>query len=88
MSKRIVVERGTYHDSVTLMLASRDAEATEGIVFAAAAAATPVNLELLAGRGFELPGDLVPDDLLIAIEGTDEAAVEAAAGAIEGKSVV
>lgn len=84
-SRRIVVERGTYHDSVTLMLASRDAEATEGIVFAAAAAATPVNLELLEGRGFELPGDLVPDDLLIAIEGTDETAVEAAAGAIEAR---
>ncbi len=84
-SKRIVVERGTYHDSVTLMLASRDAEETEGIVFAAAAAATPVNLELLTGRGFDLPADLVPDDLLIAIEGVDDSALERAAGAIEAR---
>lgn len=83
--RRVVVERGTYHDSVTLMLASRDAEETEGIVFAAAAAATPVNLELLDGRGFDLPNDLVPDDLLIALEGTDDAALEAAAAAIEAR---
>ncbi|MPZ69536.1 MAG: FdrA family protein [Actinobacteria bacterium] len=65
------------------MLASRDAEETEGIVFAAAASATPVNLELLTGRGFELPADLVPDDLLIAIEGVNDAALDRAAAAIE-----
>lgn len=76
--KRLAVERA-YHDSVTLMLASRDAEAVDGIDFAAAVAATPVNLELLVGQGFDVPDGLGPDDMIVALDGTEEALDDAAA---------
>ncbi len=65
------------------MLASRDAEAVEGVTFAAAVAATPVNVELLVGRGFVLDDELAPDDLVVAVEGADAAAVRLALDAIE-----
>jgi FdrA protein len=51
-ASRVEVRRGTYHDSVTLMQVSRQAEDLPGVEAAAAVAATPVNLELLARQGF------------------------------------
>jgi FdrA protein len=79
---RVTVSRA-YHDSVTLMLASQDAGSVDGVTFAAAAAATPVNLELLAGRSFDIPTGLGPDDLIVAIEASDADALEAAVAAID-----
>src|SRR4029453_6848998 len=50
-ASRVEVRKGTYHDSVTLMQVSRQAEELPGVEAAAAVAATPVNLELLARQG-------------------------------------
>jgi FdrA protein len=79
---RVEVRRGTYHDSVTLMLVSRQAEELPGVEAAAAVAATPVNLELLARQGFSVDGGgLGPGDLVVCIRASDE---EAASQAMEG----
>lgn len=68
------------------MLASRDAEQSPGVHFAAAVTATPVNLELLAARGFDLAGEgLGPDDLVVAIVADGDDAADAAAGAVEAR---
>jgi FdrA protein len=78
MAGRVIVRRGAYHDSVTLMLVSREAAAEDGAEAVAVAMATPLNLELIGAQGFELPGDLGPNDLVIAIRAADEDAVLAA----------
>jgi FdrA protein len=78
---RVEVRRGTYHDSVTLMLVSRQAEELPGVEAAAAVAATPVNLELLARQGFSVDGGgLGPSDLVVCVRAADE---EAAGRAME-----
>ena len=86
MTDRLVVRRGSYYDSVTLMLASRDAEEVPGVRFAAAVTATPVNMGLLASNGFDLSAeDLTPNDLVIAIRADDDSAGDAAAVKVEAR---
>jgi FdrA protein len=83
--ERVTVRRGAYHDSVTLMLASQDAGALAGIDAASAINGTPLNVELVAGQGFDLSaeGELGPSDLVIAVRAVDEAALGAALAAVE-----
>ncbi|MFL6295396.1 MAG: FdrA family protein [Actinomycetes bacterium] len=84
-ASRVEVRRGTYLDSVTLMQVSRQAEQLPGVEAAAAVAATPVNLELLARQGFDVDGaGLGPSDLVICVRGADEAVAERALEEIEG----
>jgi FdrA protein len=81
MLERVVVQRGVYHDSVTLMQVSRQAGELPGVQAASAVAATPVNLELLARQGFRFDaGQLGPGDLVVAVRADDE---EAAGRAVE-----
>jgi FdrA protein len=67
MEERVIVRRGAYRDSVTLMELSRR---TGAVV----AMGTPLNLELIAGQGFA-PPDAGPNDLVIALRAEDPAAV-------------
>jgi len=84
MTERVVVRRGVYHDSVTLMQVSRQGEGLPGVTAAAAVAATPVNLELLARQGFAVDAEgLGPNDLVLCVRADGEAAAEAALAAIE-----
>jgi FdrA protein len=85
VTTRLVLRRATYYDSVALMLASRDAEQVEGVDYVAAIAATPVNLALLRDEGFEVPGDLGPNDLVVAIRASDEDAADAAQRTVEDR---
>ena len=72
-ASRVEVRRGTYHDSVTLMQVSRQAEQLPGVEAAAAVAATPVNLDLLARQGFAVdPAGLGPSDLVVCVRAADE----------------
>jgi FdrA protein len=68
---------GVYYDSVTLMRASRAVTQVGGVLSALVAMATPLNLELLAGMGFEVP-ELTSSDMVVAVHARDEAAVTAA----------
>ena len=80
-ASRVEVRKGTYHDSVTLMQVSRQAEELPGVAAAAAVAATPVNLELLARQGFAVDAaGLGPSDLVLCVRAADD---QAAAEAME-----
>ena len=83
MIERVIVRRGAYYDSVTLMLVSRAAAGEEGAQDVAVGMATPLNLELLAGQGFGVEDGLGPNDLVIAVRARDEAAAEAAVAAVD-----
>jgi len=90
-ASRVEVRRGTYHDSVTLMQVSRQAEQLLGIEAAAAVAATPVNLELLARQGFAVDrAGLGPSDLVVCVRAADEEtadrAMEQVAALLAGSS--
>jgi FdrA protein len=78
MSERVIVRRGAYYDSVTLMLVSRAASAATGDEVSVGMA-TPLNLELLAGQGFTVE-DAGPNDLVIAIRAAD---IDAAVAAVD-----
>ena len=72
MTERVIVRRGAYYDSVTLMLVSRAAgETSVGM-------ATPLNLELLRRPGLRDRRDVGPNDLVIAVRADDVDAVVAA----------
>ncbi len=90
MIERVEVRYATYHDSVRLMQASRVIQQTPGIEEAQVAMATDLNLELLAGMGFDL-GDLDeigPNDLIVAVRAADERAAAAALASLEAALTV
>jgi FdrA protein len=76
---RIAIRRGTYRDSVALMVASQEAAALPGVDQATAVSATPINLELLRRNGFDLgEEELGPNDLVVAIRAESEETAEGA----------
>jgi FdrA protein len=79
------VRRGTYFDSVTLMLVSRDASSTPGVESAAVMAATPLNREVLTRQGFTLPDDVGPNDLVVAIRAENDESAHMVARVIEAR---
>jgi FdrA protein len=82
MSERVIVRAGAYYDSVTLMLVSRAASASEGAEVVSVGMATPLNLELLCDQGFAVD-DVGPNDLVIAVRARDDEGIEAAVAAVE-----
>ncbi|MEQ4719909.1 FdrA family protein [Nonomuraea sp. B19D2] len=77
-SDTVLVRKGTYHDSVSLMRISRALTEMSGVEAAMVAMATELNLGILRDLGFTLP-DAGPGDLLIAVRAHDtKAAVEEA----------
>jgi FdrA protein len=82
VTERVIVRRGAYHDSVTLMLVSRTAEAADGAEDVAVGMATPLNLELLADQGYEISG-AGPNDLVIALRARDDDAADAVVALVE-----
>ena len=82
---RVVVRRGEYHDPVTLMEASEAARSVAGVSHVAVGMAEPLNVLIFAQRhGYEVAADgLAPDDLVIALRASDEAAADEALAAIE-----
>jgi FdrA protein len=81
----VEVRRGAYADSVALLQVSRDVAAVDGVESAQVAMATPLNVEVLAGMGFEVPA-CSPNDMVVAIrlggEG-DRAGLDAALAAVD-----
>ncbi|MFZ1947359.1 MAG: hypothetical protein WAW06_07405, partial [bacterium] len=78
--KRIAIERATYLDSISLMGISRKVSEAAGVKSAMAAMATDTNLLLLKEAGFDpsAAGAVSANDLIIAIDAADGAALEAA----------
>ncbi len=81
-SDHVEVRRGAYHDSVTLMQASRALADVDGVVAAQVAMATPLNVDVLQGMGFTLPDGVGPGDLVVALRVSAESALAAADAAL------
>jgi FdrA protein len=81
--RSVVLRSGVYADSVRLMQVSRDVAATDGVTAVLVAMATPLNLELAAGMGLAPDGDASPEQLLIALRASDDAALTAALAAVD-----
>jgi FdrA protein len=78
------IRSGVYYDSVSLMQVSRKVSTVPGVDAALIAMATQLNVELLVGMGFDVPDGAAPNDLIVAIRAVDDAALDAAATALEG----
>lgn len=84
MSDLLEVRPGAYHDSVSLMQVSQAVGALDGVEAAMVAMATEVNLDLLAGMGFDLADvDATTSDLVVAVRAGDAKGVEAAREAVD-----
>ncbi len=85
MIHRVKVYAGTYLDSVRQMGGTRAMSQARGVDWAAAAMATPANVDTLMGEGFDrasLDGASA-DDLFVAVRAADDDAAEAAVAAGE-----
>ena len=85
MSRVVKVFPATYLDSVLQMAGTRAMTDIDGVEWAAAAMATPANLETLRGQGFERDelGSVSANDLFIAVDATDDGVAEKAVAAGE-----
>jgi FdrA protein len=84
LSDLVEVRRGAYYDSVSLMQVSKAVRGAPGISAALVAMATGLNTDLLTGLGFVVSATVGPNDLLVAIRGADETAIEAGRSALDG----
>lgn len=82
MTDLVEVRRGAYHDSVSLMQVSQAVADTPGVDAALVAMATELNTDLLTGIGFTLPEQAGPNDMLVAIRGVDQGAIDAGQAAL------
>jgi FdrA protein len=80
MSTRVKVYPDTYLDSVLQLSGTRSMFEVDGVEWAAAAMATPANVETLLGQGFDQSelGTTSPNDLFVAAKAVDDDALEAA----------
>ena len=83
MTRTVEVRRGLYRDSVALMQMSHTVAGLPGVETALIAMATPLNLDLLPGLGFEPEAGTSPDDLLVAISADDDDALASALRQLE-----
>ena len=82
MTRKVKVFPDKYVDSVLQMAATRAMLELDGVEWAAAAMATPANIETLESKGFERDqlGGASANDLFIAVDAADEADKAIAAG--------
>ena len=80
--RHIEIRRGSYVDSVALMQVSRRVSGLEGVVSALVAMGTELNLELVAGMGFEVPS-VSPNEMVVAVEASSQEAVDAAVAEVD-----
>jgi FdrA protein len=83
MSRFLDVRRGAYHDSVSLMQVSQDLQRRPGVSTALVAMATELNLALLDDLGFDAPRAASPNDLVVAVETSDDGELQALLEALD-----
>jgi len=76
MTTDLRIFHDTYVDSVIQLTASRAMGELAGVDWAAAAMATPANLETLSEEGFPTAGLGAANDLFLAVRGADEESVQ------------
>ena len=77
----MILHRGVYRDSITLLRVSQTVEKVEGVIHAAVVMATPLNMRVLADLGFK-SADIQgakSDDLVIALQAKDQSSLVRAA---------
>lgn len=83
MNDHVEIRRGAYADSVTLLQVSRTVQSAEGVEAAQVAMATALNLEVIAGMGFDVPADATTNDMVVALRLADGAELDAALAAVD-----
>ena len=83
MTETVDIRRGVYHDSVTLMQVSQQVKMTQGITDALIGMGTELNLDLMREVGFDVPPEAGVNDLVIALRGADETAIEAGLASLD-----
>ena len=78
----VELRSGAYADSVTLLQVSRDVAAVDGVLAAQVAMATPLNVEVLQGMGFDVPA-ASPNDMVVALRTDDEEALDRGLAAVD-----
>ena len=77
--QRLEVVKSSYYDSVTLMLVAKELNKLEGITSSSLNMGTEANYNIMSTGGFDLSGiDATPNDLIIGVQGEDEAVLESA----------
>ncbi|HEY3238482.1 MAG TPA: protein FdrA, partial [Acidimicrobiia bacterium] len=80
MSHRVRLLKDAYVDSVLQMAATRAMREVDGVEWATAAMATPANVAVMEGEGFDLAG-AGANDCVLAARATDDEAADAALAA-------
>ncbi len=78
MTTHVELRPGAFADSVTLLQVSRSVQGLPGVAAAQVAMATELNLEVLAGMGFDIPAEATPNDLVVALRLDDPETLDAA----------
>ena len=67
MTSHVEIRTGAFADSVTLLQVSRAVQGLPGVAAAQVAMATALNLEVLAGMGFDIPAEATTNDMVVAL---------------------
>ncbi len=78
----VEVRPGAYADSVTLLQVSKDVTSSAAVASAQVAMATPLNLDLLAGVGFDVP-PATSNDMVVAVRLSEDGRLEDALAAVD-----
>jgi FdrA protein len=78
----VELRSGAYADSVALLQVSRDVAAIDGVLAAQVAMATPLNVDVLAGMGFDVPA-ASPNDMVAALRVHDDDALDRGLAAVD-----
>lgn len=79
----VELRAGAYADSVTLLQVSRDVQQLDGVAAAQVAMATPLNVDVLAQMGFEVPDTATPNDMVVAVRLAEGGSLEEALAAVD-----
>ncbi|KLU59490.1 succinyl-CoA ligase [ADP-forming] subunit alpha [Peptococcaceae bacterium CEB3] len=83
MKEQVIVQANRYADSVTLMLVSQRVQQLPGIEAALVGMGSPLNLDVLQTLDFQAEISAGPNDLIIALRGRDDEAVQNALDQME-----
>lgn len=78
MMQKVFIEKGRYVDSVTLMGVGERAMKKCHVSSAEGMMATPANIQALQEMGYDVPGDVTKNDLMLAVTAENEAQLTAA----------
>lgn len=81
--KKVFLLKNRYVDSVTLMTVAAEISALDGIDGAECGMGTKQNLDILKELGYGLPADVTMNDVMIALDAGDEAAMKDACAYVE-----